>query len=420
MVPPAPWPSVQWAELLGTVPDEEQDFELWMAYQRATNFALSHPLDEDPWSGEREPEEYRRFDVHPVSLPQSLVDLREHAVQSNRQALVRSCLEISLWGERNGYGTVALRFAEVAAACEPYDPVPASVAGRIARTAGLGLRAEEWFRRSIALARSRHWSASYVRAHIGFGTLMKDRGRLDAALELYQTAGWRAQRSGIRWLAGEVHHDMLLLALGRKAFRRAEAYAARALNIYPVHHDRVPALVHDFSLLCVREFVFDPALSLLQKVLPLIAKPHEKLIVLSTLALSAAGADSASLHDGCRKLVMEMVETYTSSAPPALMNLAFAAHIRGDWAGAAEMANHALAAAGNNALYREQITDAKVLISQVEARTPATPPVLPTYAPGGEQSLRALHAEFSRLITKWHGPTWQGGEQAGPGDFGPV
>ena len=50
------------------------------------------------------------------------------------------------------------------------------------------------------------------------------------SVELYQTAGWHAQRSGLKWLAGEVHHDMLLLALGRKAFARAEAYVGRALN----------------------------------------------------------------------------------------------------------------------------------------------------------------------------------------------
>lgn len=423
MVPPAPWPAVEWTELLSAVPDDDLALSLFAAFQRVTDWALSNLPDTDPRLGGREPREYRRYIVESPSLDDCLTSLARSTTRKDREGLVRTCLQLSAWGERNGYQLLALRFAEAAATCDPFDPVPASIAGRIARTAGLGERAEEWFRRGIALARERQWSASYVRAHLGLGTLLKERGLTDAALSLYQAAGWRAQRSGLKWLAGEVHHDMLLLALGLKAFKRAEEYADRALRSYPKHHARVPALVHDFALLCVREYVFDPALPLLQKVLPLIPKPNEKLIVWSTLTLAAAGAKVYDVHEGGRESVLEMAETYRSSAPPALMNLAFAAHIRNEWDAAAEYAKRALSLANGNSLYREQIHDAHALLALVETRTPAPAPrELPAYTPEGKVSLSTLVASCARLISRWHGPTYKAGaqQQAALGDFGPI
>jgi tetratricopeptide (TPR) repeat protein len=210
---------------------------------------------------------------------------------------------------------------------------------------------------------------------------------------------------------------MFLLALYMRAFLDAETYAARALNIYPKHHDRIPALAHDFSLLCTREHAFRLAYPLLRRVVTLVPRPHEKLIVWSTLALSAAGADESASYAEGRAAVLDLVPIFPMSAPPALMNLAFAAHLRRDWSEAAEYASRALELSSGNPLFGEQVRDASVLLEQIAQRIAAARPFeLPD---GRESNLRALYEALSRLLSNWHGRNWRERKaQAQPGAFG--
>lgn len=339
--------------------------------------------------------------------------------EADRSGVVRAALQISAWAEASGYLLVALRFAEAAAACYPVDPAPANLAGRLSRTLGLAPHADVWYSRGIALSRSRKWSACYVRGNVGFGTLQKEIGNTKAAVEHYQRAAWRAQRCGIKWLAGEVHHDMLLLALSERAFADAEIYAARALNVYPKHHDRIPALAHDFGLLCTREHAFQFAYPILRRVLALVSRPHERLIVWSTLALSAAGADERQSYEEGRSAVLDSVAAFPMSAPPALMNLAYAAHIRRDWTDASSYARQALQLSSNNPLFKEQARDAAVLLDQVAGRELAARPRELPDGLGREINIQTLSDSLARVLANWHGRTWRRQkEQAQPGAFG--
>ena len=327
-------------------------------------------------------------------------------------------MQLSTWAERSDHMLLSLRFAEAAAACDPFDPVAANVAGRLARTLGLAQRAEEWYSRGIALARTRRWSASYVRGHLGLGTVWKERGHLRRAQDYYLRGASRAERSGLKWLAAEVHHDMLLLALSKRDFGGAHRCASRAAKLYPAHHDRVPALVHDFSLLCARRHVFAPALELLRRTVPHIVKPHERLIVWSTLALSAAGADDLAAYTDARRAVLESVERCPSISAAALMNLAFAAHLRRDWTAAEDAASKAFEAARQNPLLVEQATDAQILLRAVAQREPALAPG--GWSPNGDD-FSGLYAQLLRYVTRWHGRTWRSRKkQARPGEFGAV
>jgi len=422
MIPPPAWGAVDWTELLPSRADDGEEteirFVLWTLHRRFLDWAEARDIQKDPISGEREPCEYRRASA-PVQrldavLPEAAACLNG---ASDRYALLRSALQISTWAEASGYLLIALRFAEAAAACDPFDPAPANLAGRLSRTLGIAPLADLWYSRGIALARSRKWSACYVRGHLGFGTLQKEIGNTSAAVEHYQRAAWRAQRCGIKWLAGEVHHDMLLLALSMRAFADAETYAERALNVYPKHHDRIPALAHDFGLLCTREHAFRIAFPLLRRVLGLISRPHEKMIVWSTLALSAAGADENASYAEGRAAVLDMAPAFPMGAPPALMNLAFAAHLRCEWPEASQCARKALEMIGGNPLFKEQARDASILLEQVAQRIPATRPrELPD---GSEVNLRMLYESLSRLLSNWHGRTWRMRKaQAQPGAFG--
>lgn len=423
MIPPSAWGAVDWTELLPSQDDAEEAEEvrlaLWTFHRRIVGWAEAHDIRKDPRPSDREPREYRRASAPVPRLEDVLPDAAARLIGTvDRSAVLRSALQISASAEASGYILVALRFAEAAAACDPFDPAPANLAGRLSRTLGLGPRADLWYSRGIALARTRRWSACYVRGQIGFGSLQKEIGKTHAAVEHYQRGAWQAQRCGIKWLAGEVHHDMLLLALSMRAFSDAEIYAARALNVYPKHHDRIPALAHDFSLLCTREHAYRLAYPLLRRVLNLVPRPHERLIVWSTLALSAAGADENASYAEGRAAVLEMAPTFPMSAPPALMNLAFAAHVRRDWAEAAGCAKQALEISDGNPLFNEQARDAIILLEQVTRRTTVAPPSeLPRR--GREVNLRTLYESLTRVLSNWHGPTWHGRKpQAQPGAFG--
>jgi tetratricopeptide (TPR) repeat protein len=425
MIPPPAWGAVDWLEILRSLEEcsEEADtrLALWTLHRRFLNWAADHYLDKDePILSEREPREYRRVStLEPCLaevLPQASACL---AGPADRHAVLRSALQISGWAEASGYLLVALRFAEAAAACSPADPAPANLAGRLSRTLGLAPLADVWYSRGIALSRTRKWSACYVRGNVGVGTLLKEIGDTKAAVEHYQRAAWRAQRCGIKWLAAEVHHDMLLLALSMRAFADAETYAARALNVYPKHHDRIPALAHDFGLLCTREHAFRFAYPLLRRVLNVITRPHEKLIVWSTLALSAAGSDEHGSYEEGRSAVLELASAFPMSAPPALMNLAFAAHIRRDWSAASNYARDALQLIGNNPVFKEQAHDAVLLLEQVAGRAEATRPRELPDDEEREANIRALCESLSRVLANWHGRTWRmRKEQAQSGAFG--
>lgn len=422
MIPPPAWGAVDWTELLPSREDDGEEteirFTLWTLHRRFLHWAEAHDVQKDPISGEREPREYRRASASEQRLDEVLPEAAACLDgASDRYAILHSALQISAWAEASGYLLVALRFAEAAAACDPFDPAPANLAARLSRTLGFAPLADLWYSRGIALARIRKWSACYVRGHLGCGTLQKEIGNTHAAVEHYQRGAWRAQRCGIKWLAGEVHHDMLLLALSMRAFADAETYAERALNVYPRHHDRIPALAHDFGLLCTREHAFRIAFPLLRRVLGLISRPHEKMIVWSTLALSAAGADESPSYSEGRAAVLDMAPAFPMSAPPALMNLAFAAHVRRDWSEASQCARKALEMIAGNPLFKEQVRDASILLEQVAQRIRAARPrELPD---GHEARLRTLHESLSRLLANWHGRTWRMRKaQAQPGAFG--
>jgi hypothetical protein len=101
------------------------------------------------------------------------------------------------------------------------------------------------------------------------------------------------------------------------------------------------------------------------------------------------------------------------------MNLAFAAHVRGDWSEAAQCAREALERSGDNPLFKEQARDARILLEQVAQRITAVRPS--DEPPDGlrESNRRTLYDSLSRLLSNWHGRTWRVRKpQAKAGAFG--
>lgn len=423
---PPPWRVSDWMELLPPkdAPDTEESerrLHLWKLYRRVLDWACAHDVRNDPHVGEREPREYRRASAPPQSVDYHMEVLGALGTGADRQQLVSAGLGIASWGEAVGMPLAALRFAEAAAACDPFDPAPANVAGRLSRALGMGSRADLWYSRAAGLARARRWTACYVRAHIGHGTLFKDLGKTERASKFFSRASWLAQKAGTKWLAGEVIHDTLLLAISRRAFLEAEGYAARALSIYPRHHDRIPALVHDIALLCTRQAAFNLALPLLSRVVEVIPKPQEKLIVYSTLAYAAAGAGETECLSEATAAVLEMVTDYPACGPVTMVNLAFAARVRREWGQVEEYAKRALSLAGSNAINSEAVRYAHDLLQDAALRAPAAQEseLLASRRARGADALRALHESCIRLVTRWHGRTWrERRSQVAAGAFG--
>src|SRR5215213_8754201 len=138
--PPA-WDVVDWTELLPPkdapeCEDTERDVFLWWLLRRVRDWARGNDLAfnaRDPRLGAKEPSEYRRAANTVATLDVLLPDLSTLTSRTDRLQVLRASLGVSGWAESVGKPLLALRFAEAAAACDPFDPAPANTAARISR-----------------------------------------------------------------------------------------------------------------------------------------------------------------------------------------------------------------------------------------------------------------------------------------------
>ncbi|HEX5726180.1 MAG TPA: hypothetical protein VFX98_11985, partial [Longimicrobiaceae bacterium] len=158
-----------------------------------------------------------------------------------------ACEAVATWAQDTGYPNTAVHFAEAGAAIRPRGPYPAFVAGRTNRTVGDPWRAEVFYGRSIRYAYQEQEWPVYVRAHLGLGRLLTDRGHLSAAAKHLYTAARVALDQGEEWLAAQTYHDLLLLHFELEDEQKVEEYARKALETYPRHHERYPLAVHDYA-----------------------------------------------------------------------------------------------------------------------------------------------------------------------------
>jgi hypothetical protein len=333
-----------------------------------------------------------------------------------------ACRRVAEWCEGTGRLGFAIRFADAAAELDPSEPMLANLAGRLNREAGQWLRAHAHFRRGVAAARAKSDRMAYVRGYLGWGNLWAELGEHAEARKLYQRAAWHAQRSGKRALAAEVHHDMLVMAAAAGEYEDAARYAERAINVYPVHHERIPALAYDFALLLVRQRMHQGALPLLERAAGKFRLPNLRVLALSALARAAAGAGRADAYSEAREQALDEIARFSLNAPAPFVNLAYAARCVRDWARCAEYASraHELAAARG---YAEEERLAAMLLRWAAARVEEEAPVeLPRWRPGMEFEplLPLIHQRLSWVLARWRGPTWRRKQQAGQEQRGKV
>jgi tetratricopeptide (TPR) repeat protein len=399
----------QWAE----TPQQEQPTLFWRARARATDdYAAELSALAEP----------RRSEAEAVApeLGKALrcfAALTTSPATADAGALVLACREVVAWAENRGLAETAIQFAEAAATIMPRSAALANLAGKTCRTWGRRGRAELWYDRAIGLSRripGKVGVRQYVRAHLGFATTLLEIEEHRTALGHIRTAALAAKRTGMRGKAAEAFHDALSLTLLDGQLAQAAIFARKAIKTYPFHHQRYPALGHDFALLLISRGLYSTALSILQSAVRRLPAPGEQLVAWGTLARSAAGAARPTRFEEAVAKVDALAPRFTQTASAGLYSVGEGARLLGLWEMAERYALDALDA-GMKTDNIQIVNRSRQLIDAVAARDPGLPE-LPKNDPSA-LLLRRLAPAVRLRLAKWRGPTWRPRRHLGPEDL---
>ena len=193
-----------------------------------------------------------------------------------------ACENIAAWAQMAGFPKTALHFAEAAAAIVPKNPHFAFIAGRTNRLLGSPVkdswRAEVFYDRATRYASHQlNWPV-YIRAHLGYGRLLTDRGNLRAAVGHLKSAASACIDQSHDWLAAQTFHDVCGLYFVQGDLQNARRSAVEALRLYPRHNERFPIAVHDALFLFLVDRYFREVYPHLQQLFHLPLPPHEQVL----------------------------------------------------------------------------------------------------------------------------------------------
>jgi tetratricopeptide (TPR) repeat protein len=249
------------------------------------------------------------------------------------EKLAQSCLCIADAALSHSARRTALAFTLLAALVLPRNPRFAWAAGRMLREHGKMREAEAWFRRALRMA---VWSDD-AHAHglslSSLGVLAQLTGNNAKAEQRLLEALTVASRNGLRQLEGEILHNLLVLETDCGHFDRAEEYAARTLQSYLPHHERIPALVHDVACLWMDQGNFERALPMLEAVIPHLAGSPEQFQTFAAAARAAGGIGDEAAFDrawaGAHEWARELPESHMRAG--AWLDLGRGASSLGKW-----------------------------------------------------------------------------------------
>lgn len=351
-------------------------------------------------------------------LDGSLETLAEYLRGSQaRKPAADALLRIAEWALESGAAEAAIQCAEAAAALVPESSRLALAAGRANRLVGEAARSEMYYERAMTLARMRRKWRSYVRAHLGLGHAKKALGDPEAARAHYYTAARSARSlSGEKWLAAQTRHDLMALAGEQGDYLEALMHARHALEWYPRHHARFPALAHDVGFLLVRMHLYETAVPLLRAVMRLHVPPQDQVIGWSTLARAEAGVGNADGYHHAVENVLRLVGLFDLHAAEAFDNLAQGACLLGLWKLAEQYATRSLELADRGTQNCKDNASRALAHARAERRPPAEPEA---DAAGGRLMLE-LARDMAVALTAWRGVTWKRKSQSGPERLGKV
>lgn len=285
--------------------------------------------------------------------------------------LASACARVSDWAGGVWKKQTELQFAELAARTDPRNPVLANAAARLCREASLYDRAALWFERGYRFAMRTGNRAEAVSSLLGYGALMKEIGRLDEARRWFLKAAKRAARTGRRKSAAETRHDLMALAAeaGDDVADIIE-HAEAAVELYPLHHRRLPYLAHDFAYALIRKQQFEQAYPLLELFIRVVPKRH-LLPGLATYAWAAAGRGLVHRYDDAERRALAQIGIDHQQAAPSLIFLAEGARALGRWTRAERHVREAIATAARMKQSRYE-QDARTLLAEVQEQRPVS------------------------------------------------
>lgn len=329
--------------------------------------------------------------------------------------LTQACHALSRWAGEQGMPHTALAFAHSAALATPDEPSPAYAVGLLARRNAEYRRAETWFRRTLALARrTADWNY-YGLACLGLGNLNRQRGDYPTARNWFIKALRISRRRGLWDVRPLALHELFCVAANGGQADEAEGWARRAFRAYGRRHPKLVALAHDVARFWLIAGRFDEALQLFRAVLPHLTRLHERRLVVSNMALSAAGMADRLTFAAMWSETWRLVDEYEDAekVAEALVALAQGAVALGDPDRAQLAAGHALKIALQRHESEQRFAAERVLESLrsvrvgVHAPPPAQPPAPEAAedpADGGmslvEHLVAALNATFMTDLTE--------------------
>jgi tetratricopeptide (TPR) repeat protein len=317
--------------------------------------------------------------VVPPELERPLHSIRAliEGEESTEAGLIAACTEIGQWGYILGAAATESSFFLLVARMRPEDPEAAFLVARAARRDQRLNAAEEWFRRTIALARRKDDDASYVAGYLGWGVLEQIRGRAELARRRF-TRAWRKARSvGLKEMMAAARHYLVALAVGR-SFNEGYRHAVAAYKLYGPGEFRLGLLAIDTGAFLIDNGYFSAAIPLLSAAVVFPGLTRERKVAVCNLARAVA-----AVGDRERFLAL-WLEVYTGpleqdeALAAALTELACGAMTLGQPRRAEEALRDALSVSLAEASRRR----AEALLAQVwsappgDTDTPAPPEVL--------------------------------------------
>ncbi|HEX8359321.1 MAG TPA: tetratricopeptide repeat protein [Longimicrobium sp.] len=282
--------------------------------------------------------------------------------------IAKACLAASDWALGARAERTALLFAEAAALAWPGNARYAWLVGRLARNQSRFREAELWLRRAARVAA---WAGDWETQDLALntlGNLHAHQGAHDRALRYLTRALTLAQRRGMKEREGAVSHDLFVVLITTGDFRRAEAHALRAYDLYGEDHLHIRRLAYDIAHLWTEQRRFAAALRVLNALTPLFPEPDLQLRVQAAMA-RAAGAEGmveefVAAWERAWDLVRDHEGDVRSALPSILVDLARGAVSLGEWARATQALDFALESAREQGVH-DAAARAGVLLSMV-------------------------------------------------------
>jgi tetratricopeptide (TPR) repeat protein len=330
-----------------------------------------------------------------------------------RKDLARASHRIAQWAGEQGFGELAVQFAEAAVVLLPNSARVNYEAGRMNRMFGHAGEAAVFYGRAICLARKKRWSV-YVRAHLGMGQLCEARGQRERAAAHYKTASHAAwSASGERWLAALTQHDLLVLRADEGNYQAAFEHARRAFRWMPKHHASIPTLAHDYCLILLHYHAYGLALPLLNAAVQKEFSSVHKVLVWSTLGRAAGLTGNLARFREVEREIERLRGNFDLNAAAVHVNLAVGAHALGLFKDAERHAAYSIEIA------RVQEIPAVLAVAEpLQVTLRKREPARTSHIAEPPAHLSRLAQNLANRLAQWRGPTWKWKHQADRASLG--